>query len=131
MWKAALAGAFALAMVGSFSGFGVTSASAQEVVVTEAQIGRLHSALRLTSAQEPRWYAVAARLRSLGRQQQQFQLASVDSSFVGRAQRAAGYMLTATAMQRLRAAAEPLIAVLTDEQKSAGRSVLQEMGVSF
>jgi hypothetical protein len=138
MWKAALAGAVALAMVDSFSvshngfGFGVASASAEEVMVTEAQIGRLHAALHLTPTQEHHWYAVAAILRSLGHHQQQYQVASNDAGFVERAHaRVSGYMVTAVAMQRLRSAAEPLIAVLSDEQKSSGRDVLQSMGMSF
>jgi LTXXQ motif family protein len=136
MWKAALAGAVALATMGSFSfsqpGFGISSAAAQEVVVTEGQIARLHAALHLTAAQERHWHAVAATLRSLGRQQQQYRVASTDAGFVDRVHaRAAGYAVTAMAMQRLRSVAQPLIAELTDEQKQAGRNVLAAMGVSF
>ena len=135
MWKAALAGAVALATIGSFSfshGFGIVPAAAQEVVVTEGQIARLHAALHLTGSQERHWHAVAATLRSLGRQQQQYRVASNDAGFVERVHsRAAGYAVTAMAMARLRAAAEPLINVLSDEQKQSGRSVLAAMGVSF
>lgn len=135
MWKAALAGAFALATVGSLSfspqGIGISPAAAQEVVVTEAQIARLHAALHLTAAQEHRWYPVAATLRRLGRVQAQYQVASADEGFVARTRRVAGYTLTAMTMQRLRTVAQPLIAGLSDEQKDAGRSVLASMGVSF
>jgi LTXXQ motif family protein len=136
MWKAALAGAVALATMGSFSfsqqGFGMSSAAAQEVVVTEGQIARLHAALHLTASQERHWHPVAATLRSLGRQQQQYRVASADEGFVQRAQsRVAGYAVTAMAMQRLRSVAQPLIAELTDEQKQAGRNALAAMGVSF
>jgi hypothetical protein len=138
MWKAALAGAVALATVGSFSfspqgiGFGISSAVADEIVVTEGQIARLHAALRLTPAQEHHWHAVAGILRSLGRQQQQYQVASADAGYVERAHaRVAGYAVTAVAMQRLRSAAQPLIAALTDEQKESGRDALASMGVSF
>jgi hypothetical protein len=131
-----LVGAFALAMVGplSFSpqGFGITPAAAQEVVVTEGQIARLHAALHLTASQERHWHAVAATLRHLGRTQQEYRVASVDSGFVERTRaRVSGYTVTAMAMQRLRSAAEPLIAELSDEQKEAGRNVLASMGVSF
>src|SRR5690348_15117474 len=70
MLKAALVGALALTMVESFSitqhGFGITPAAAEEIVVTEGQIGRLHAALHLTAAQERHWYPVAAILRTLG-----------------------------------------------------------------
>jgi hypothetical protein len=135
MWKAALVGAVALATIGSFSfspGFGVSPAAAQEVVVTEGQIARLHAALHLTGAQERHWHPVAATLRSLGHQQQQYRVASNDAGFVAQAKsRAAGYAVTAMTMQRLRSVAQPLIGELTEEQKEAGRSVLAAMGVSF
>ena len=68
MWKAALAGAVALATVGTLSisphGVGIAPAAAEEIIVTEGQIARLHSALRLTSSQEHYWHAVAATLHS-------------------------------------------------------------------
>jgi hypothetical protein len=135
MWKAALAGAVALAMVDSFSisqnGFGITQAAADEIVVTEGQIGRLHAALHLTAAQERHWYPVAAILRTLGHHQAQYQVASNDEGFVARARRVAGYTVTTVTMQRLRSAAQPLIAALSDEQKNAGHAVLASMGVSF
>jgi len=135
MWKAALAGAVALATIGSFSfapGIGVSPAAAQEVVVTEGQIARLHAALHLTSAQERHWHPVAATLRSLGRQQQQYRVASNDGGFVAQAKsRVSGYAVTAMTMQRLRSVAQPLIGALTEEQKESGRNVLSAMGVSF
>jgi LTXXQ motif family protein len=136
MWKAALAGAVALATVGSFSfsqqGFGISPAAAQEIVVTEGQIARLHAALHLTPAQERHWHSVAATLRSLGHQQQQYRVASADAGFVERTQsRVAGYAVTAVAMQRLRSVAQPLVGALSEEQKEAGRGVLASMGVSF
>lgn len=136
MWKAALAGAVALAMVDSFSisqnGFGITQAAADEIVVTEGQIGRLHAALHLTASQERHWYPVAAILRTLGHHQAQYQVASNDEGFVARTRaRVAGYTVTTVTMQRLRSAAQPLIAALTDEQKNAGHAVLESMGMSF
>jgi len=135
MWKAALAGAVALATMGSFSfsqpGFGIAPAAAQEMLVTEGQIAQLHAALHLTATQERHWHAVAATLRRLGHQQAQYQVASNDGGFVARSQRVAGYAVTAMTMQRLRAVAQPLIAQLTEEQKQAGRNVLAAMGVSF
>jgi hypothetical protein len=136
MWKAALAGAVALATMGSFSfshqGLGVSPAAAQDVVVTEGQIARLHAALHLTAAQERHWRPVAATLRSLGHQQQQYRVASNDAGFVAQAKsRVAGYAVTAMTMQRLRSVAQPLISELSEEQKEAGRTVLSAMGVSF
>ncbi len=136
MWKAALAGAVALATIGSFwfsqGGSGIPSAAAQEVVDTEGQIAGLHAARHLTAAQERHWYPVAATLRRLGHQQQQYRVASNDSGFVTQAKsRVAGYAVTAMTMQRLRALATPLINELSEEQKQAGRNVLSSMGVSF
>jgi len=136
MWKAALAGAVALATVGSFSfsqqGFGISPAAAQEIMVTESQIAQLHAALHLTPAQERHWHPVAATLRSLGHHQQQYRVASADGGFVERTQsRVAGYALTAVAIQRLRSVAQPLVGALSEEQKEAGRGVLSSMGVSF
>jgi len=137
MWKAALVGAIAIAALGSFSvsrnGIAFNTAAAQEIVVTDGQIARLRHALQLTPAQQHHWHAVESTLRSLGRQQQQYRVASADeASYVERAHaRVAGYTVTAVAMQRLRSAAQPLVAVLSEEQKDAGRSVLQSMGVSF
>jgi hypothetical protein len=136
MWKAALAGAVALATIGSFSfshqGFGITPAAAEEIIVTEGQIAQLHAALHLTAAQERHWSPVAATLRRLGHQQQQYRVASNDSGFVSQAKsRVAGYAVTAVTMQRLRALATPLVNELTEEQRQAGRNVLSSMGVSF
>jgi transcriptional regulator of acetoin/glycerol metabolism len=134
MRKAALACAVALATMGLFSqlGLGVSPAAAQETVVTEAQIARLHAALHLTATQEHHWHAVAATLRSLGRQQQQYRVASNDAGFVAQAKsRVAGYAVTAMTMQRLRSVAQPLISELSDEQKQSGREALAAMGVSF
>jgi LTXXQ motif family protein len=136
MWKAALVGAVALATIGSFSvstnGIQLNTAAAQEVIVTDGQIARLRQALQLTPAQQSRWHAVETTLRSLGRHQQQYQVASMEGGYVERTHaRVAGYTLTAVAMQRVRSAAQPLIAMLSEEQKEAGRSVLQSMGVSF
>jgi LTXXQ motif family protein len=136
MWKAALAGAVAIAALGSFSvsdqGIRFNTAAAQEIVVTDGQIARLRHALRLTPSQQHYWYAVESKLRSLAHQQQQYRVASADGGYIDRAQaRVAGYTLTAVAMQRVRAAAQPLIAMLSDEQKEAGLSVLQSMGMSF
>ena len=136
MWKAALAGAVALATVGTLSvsqhGLGIAPAAAEELVVTEGQIARLHAALKLTGSQEHYWHAVAATLHTIAHHQEQYQLASADDGFVARTRaRISGYALTGMAMQRLRSAAQPLIGVLSDEQKEAGRTVLASMGVSF
>lgn len=136
MIKAALAGAVALATVGSLTisqeGIRVAPATAQEIVVSHAQIAQLKSALRLSSDQEHYWRPVEATLRAMASQQQKFRVASADAGFVERTQsRLSGYALNAVSLQRLKTAAQPLIGHLNDEQKYAGMQVLQSMGVSF
>src|SRR5262249_23708800 len=136
MWKTVLAGALALATIGSLSvsseGVRINTAQAQEVVVTDGQIARLRHALRLTPSQQHHWYAVEATLRSLARQQQRYRVASSEAGYFGPARaQVAGYPIPAVSWQRLRSAAQPLIASLSEEQKESGRSVLSSMGVSF
>lgn len=135
MFKAALAGAVALATLGSFSisqeGIHFAPAAAQEVVVSHSQIAQLKNALRLTADQERYWHPVEATLRAMARQQQ-YQVASADGGFIERTQsRLSSYALNAVSLQHLKSAAQPLIGRLNDEQKHAGAQVLQAMGVSF
>jgi hypothetical protein len=59
-------------------------------------------------------------------------LASAEEGFAQRFQaQVGGYTVTAISMARLKSAARPLIHSLSDEQKSAGMSVLSSMGVTF
>ncbi len=133
MRKAALAGAVALATIGSFSfspGIGIAPAAAQEMVITEAQIVQLKGALHLSGDQERHWRPVESTLRALSHQN--VRLASADDGFVARTRsRLGGYAVTAMSLQRVKSAARPLIRTLSDEQKHAGLSVLQSMGVTF
>ena len=135
MIKAALAGAVALATVGSLTishdGIRVSPAAAQEIVVSHSQIAQLKSALQLTSDQEHYWHPVEATLRAMARRQDEYRVASAEGGFVERASRLSGYALSAVKLQRLKSAAQPLIGHLNDEQKHAGMQVLQSMGVSF
>lgn len=134
MKKLALAGAIAFAVIGNISmssqGVAINSAMAQELVVTHGQISQLKQSLHLTGAQEAKWRPVEHALRALA--QRPYRVASADAGYVERVQsRVAGYTIDAMAMSRLRSAAGPLIAALSEEQKQAGRAVLQSMGVSF
>jgi len=132
--KAALAGAVLLTTVGSVSvspqGIGFAPAAAQEVVVNDAQIAQLKQALQLTASQERHWRPVEATLRAMSRAS--YRVASADDSFVQRIHsRVSGYTLTAVSLARLKSAARPLIASLSEDQKNAGMSVLSSIGVSF
>ena len=132
MWKSALAGAIALATLGSLSissnGVSVTTAVAQDVVITESHIARLKRSLRLTPAQMVHWHKVEAALRSyLARAATE----NSEGSYYQRARaRIAGYALNAVAMQRVSSAARPLIASLDDEQKRDGMQALRTMGLA-
>jgi hypothetical protein len=134
MLKAALVSAVALATIGPLSithtGIVTTGAAAQEIVIREADIARLKSALRLTPEQEVRWRPVEVALHAFARQKYRF--ASSDGYFAGSGEYGmSGYTLNAVMLHRVRSAAQPLIRMLSEEQKQAGMSVLQSMGVPF
>lgn len=134
MWKAALAGAVALVTVGPLSithnGIATTSAVAQEVFIREADIARLKSALRLTPEQEVRWRPVEVALHAFARQKYRF--ATAEGYFAdGGGYGISGYSLNAVMLHRIKSSAQPLIRMLSEEQKQAGMSVLQSMGVTF
>ena len=130
MWKAALAGAVALAAVSSLSitdnGVGITPAAAQEVVITEANIAQLRNALHLTPAQEGYWRTLEATLRSLTQQ-----VRAEEAGLVQRVRaRIKSYVVDAAAAHRVAAAARPLISSLDERQKSDGIAVVRAMGVA-
>jgi hypothetical protein len=134
MWKAALAGAVALVTIGPFSvnHHGVTPsiAAAQDIVIRDADIARLRSALKLNSEQEERWRPVEAALHAYARQQ--YRLASADGYFGDSGEMGmAAYTLKAVMLQKIKRTAQPLIRMLSDEQKQAGMNVLQSLGVYF
>ena len=130
MWKAAFVGAFALVAFGSVSltrdGIGVTQASAQEVVVTDAHIARLKSVLRLSPSQEVHWRGLEAALRSVSARN-----ASDETGLVQKVRaRLRTYVLDAQAAHRVAVAAQPLIATLDETQKHDGMTAIRAMGVS-
>jgi hypothetical protein len=132
MRKAALAGAVALAIIGPLSistEAVISTASAQDVVVTESHIARLKRSLHLTPAQQVHWQKVESALRSYFTR-----TASADNSGDSYYQRArariSGYALNARGMQRLHAAAGPLIASLDEEQKREGMEAIRAMGLA-
>ena len=133
MWKAALAGAFALVTIGPLSithhGVVTTSAVAQDVVIRDADIARLKSALKLSSEQEVHWRPVEVALHAYARQK--YRLASADSYFGDGDYGMTAYTLSAVMLAKVKAAAQPLIKTLSEEQKQAGTTVLQSLGVYF
>lgn len=118
MLKTALAGALALAAMGTSLAIAQTSgnAPAQHAraiegapVITAAHIGRLKGVLRLTAAQARFWPPVERILRELARERAQ---------------------LDDMAQRRLMMAAMPLIHSLNDEQKERALAMARAMGIS-
>ena len=126
MKKAVFAGAVALAMMGplfvSEKGIGLSTAYAQDVVVTEGKIARLRAALRLTGEQIQHWRPVEAALRAAVREQRENQgLVQKVRDRVG------SYAGSAMAIQRAMSAAGPLIASLDEKQRESGRHALRSI----
>jgi hypothetical protein len=134
VWKAALAVPVALVTIGPLSithnGIAATSAAPQEILIREADIARLKTALRLTPEQEVRWRSVEIGLHEFARQKCRF--ASADGYFAGSGGYGiSGYTLNAVMLHRVKSAAQPLIRMLSEEQKQAAMSMLHSMGAPF
>ncbi|HVV61449.1 MAG TPA: hypothetical protein VHD14_06795 [Pseudolabrys sp.] len=94
--------------------------------VTEINIARIKSVLRLTPEQQAYWPPVEAALRSIARHQAQDESAG----FVRRiSHRVVAIVLDSAAIQRLATAARPLIVALRDDQRRDARALAQEMGL--
>jgi hypothetical protein len=146
MWKAALAGALALALgtisTASAQQYWSGSAAYQDShsqrgpsyedshsqrgpLVTESHIAGLKSALRLTPDQYAYWGPVESALRSLARQQRRDSGAGFVQRMSDRASSVAG---TAIALRRLASASRPLMRSLSEEQKSSGMQLVRRYG---
>jgi hypothetical protein len=126
------AGAVALAMTGLLSN--VASVHAREITANaemaqssaSINIARIKSALKLTPAQEPYWAPVEAALRDLNHRQAQ----SEGDGLVRRiSHRVVSIALNSATIQKLAAAARPLIGVLDAEQMRTAHGLAQEMGL--
>jgi hypothetical protein len=132
MKKTLCAGVVALAMGGLL--LTVPGAGAAEIAGSQGahampasiNVGRIHRVLNLTPAQERYWRPVEAALRQLARRQER----SESEGFVHRiSRRVVSIVLTSAAIERLAAAARPLIKVLDERQKQAAGQLAQEMGL--
>jgi hypothetical protein len=116
MWKAALAGAVALATIGSSLAVAQENDAAERQQVsahtggglTEAHIAQARAVLHLTPAQRQYWGPVEAALRDFVRHQGEE---------------------SGTRMQRVVAAAQPLIRMLDDEQKQNALMLARALGI--
>jgi len=133
MRKAVFAGATALAMMGpllvSEHGIGPSTASAQEVTITEGHIYRLKRALRLSSEQMSLWHPVEAALHAAIRESRTE--SNNNEGWVQKVRtRVKGYASNAVNLQRAMSAAGPLIASLDETQKRNGQNAIRSMGVA-
>jgi len=131
MTRILCAGAIALAAIGMWADMPVAKAGdldgvSMEQVGRSIDIGRIHRVLQLTPQQEPYWTPVETALRNLAREQESAEPAGLMRR-IGR--RAVSIVFNATAIERLAAAARPLIAVLSDDQKRAAGEMAQRMGL--
>ena len=131
MRKAVRAGAIAFALMGpllaSEHGIGLSTASAQEVTLTEGKIYRLKHALRLTSEQMQHWRPVESALRAALRSHGE----DDGDGLVQRVRaKVRGYAVQAQTLQRVASVAGPLIASLDEGQKRSGMNVIRSMGVA-
>lgn len=141
MWKAALVGALALTITGSFVSaqdlasnsapggqrYALQSAGNGEV---ESQIAQAKATLRLTPDQEKHWPRVAAALRDVTARMNNAEEASA-GGFVQKVKARAGdFVLNASAMKRLVSAAHPLIKSLDEDQKRSALSMARSMGLA-
>lgn len=126
------AGVVALAVTGLLSN--VASVHAREITANaemaqssaSINIARIKSALKLTPAQEPYWAPVEAALRDLNHRQAQ----SEGDGLVRRiSHRVVSIALNSATIQKLAAAARPLIGVLDAEQMRTAHGLAQEMGL--
>lgn len=101
-------------------------ASEMHSVSASIDVARIHSVLQLTQEQERYWRPVEAALRDLARHQERTE----SEGLVHRvSRRLVQIVLDSAAVQRLAAAARPLIARLDDRQKQAAGQLAQEMGL--
>ena len=107
MRKLMLAGAVALAMVGS------TAAFADPLVVGNAQLAQFKAVLNLTADQERYWAAIEATVHDIARRQN----ASVAT-------------LDLMSLKRLVACAMPLFRRLDAEQKREAMALARSLGIS-
>lgn len=137
MWKTALAGAFALAMGGSSSAladsgneriaahYQPASAGHAASSLADSRIYRFKAALRLTPDQERHWPAVEAVLRDLMRRYEASRAGGVLQQV---SERAASAVMGSSAINRLVAAATPLVRSLTADQKRDALQLARAMG---
>jgi hypothetical protein len=124
-----LAGVIAFAAVGSVLGNCeiARAGSLETAKIADVNIGQIKGQLKLTAAQQPLWARVEAVLRSIAREQAQDE----SVGFLRRVGRGAvSIAFDGTVTQRIKSAAMPLLASLSEEQKATVRRLAERMGIS-
>jgi hypothetical protein len=136
MLKSALAGAFALAAIGSSVSFAQDyqlqsypqeRAGSSDTGMINSKIAQFKSALHLTSDQQRHWPRVEAVLRDVVARANQ-QEASAEGYVQRVTNRVGSAMVTANTVRRLVAAANPLIKSLDPGQKQVAMAIARDMG---
>jgi hypothetical protein len=136
MLKSALAGAFALAAIGSSSSFAQDyqlqsypqeRTSGANSGMVNSKIAQFKSALQLSSEQARHWPRVEAVLRDVVARAHQ-QEASADGYIQRVTNKVGSAMVSANAVRRLVAAASPLVKSLDPSQKQVAIAMARDMG---
>ena len=132
MMRAFIAGAFALALLCLLPGH-VSQVQASELsggtsaALTQVNVARIKSALKLTPDQQAYWPPIEAALRDIQREQAD---PAANPGLLRRiSNRVVSIALNGAAAARLAAAARPLVKVLTSEQRDTAISMAREMGL--
>jgi hypothetical protein len=123
-----LAGAIALAATGSFFAPGDSAGAAglESPKITDVNISEIRGQLKLTAAQEPLWAQVEDVLRSIAREQAEGESSGLFRR-IGR--RVVSIAFNGTVAQRIKSAAMPLLASLSEEQKVTVHRIAQRFGI--
>ena len=123
-----LAGAIASAAIGSIlvDCSIATAASSETAKITDVNIGQIKGQLKLTAVQQPLWARVEEVLRSIAHEQAEGESAG----FLRRIGRGVvSIAFDGTVSQRVKTAALPLLASLSEEQKAIVRRLAQRLGI--
>ncbi len=122
----ALSPAFADSLSAEFEK-GVQLSERAALVISEAQIARFKSALKLTPAQEQLWAPIEAELRRITHTGQRSESEGIVQRIRSRFRT---IVLDVQALRRLGDVARPLLVSLDDEQKQKALQIARTMGMS-
>jgi hypothetical protein len=97
------------------------------IVVSEAQIARFKTALKLTPAQEQLWAPIEGEFRQITRTSQRSEPEGIVQRIRNRFR---AIVIDVAALRRLGDVARPLLMSLDDEQKQRALQVVRTMGMS-